>query len=719
MTMRLKGEQRGKPLPVERLVATALYVLSLGLMAKCLLPEPAETPPRRADRILQCVDPKPDQSQPETSQMMCVPPDDPDALGSSDETPELIVWHGEVLTSDVDGVDIDRWDLEDGLCEENPEEEQRTRWQCPAVPDSLSSIVMLPATPRPGEPLRVVAVSRRQKVGLELKVLNQIGAAVKPDRAEAWGYVPRAHSVRFRKPEPGEYRAVLLRAQGTEALACLDFTIPPETAKAQRPLPGPPTTGIWHVKRNWDPRMEDLFSAFVARLFHVRRGQKAGWRPMHQTTRDPYRNILYGSLGMDEDNPRSEITVKLEPDCADAPYHLRAYFAWKMGLPFKFNRCTRGNSVTGPKCSPSRDMLTRKYDRIRHPVRRFNAFVRTYVSWAVHSGNGRTLPEYDTSDFYPVRLDRESLRPGTVFVDSGGHLIMITQWESQTGSAMGALYGMDAHPDRTVTHKRFSPGTFVFNHRVRTDGFKAFRPVALRKGKVEFLSNEEIAKSGFMPYSTEQAHVTTGPRFYTTVSKILNPRPLDPGEVLKSKVEVLFAATLERVEAVQLGVEYMARRRWSVVSMPKGARIFETTGPWETYSTPARDLRYFLALDDVMKFPATAVRNLELYKVKPGQSRKRLRRKLAALRDRLLGKKRFRYTRSDGSHWTLTLKKLADRQKELEMSYNPNDCPEIRWAAPKGSYERRPCRQKAPRNQWYKMRKVRHWFAWRYRPNQK
>ena len=40
----------------------------------------------------------------------------------------------------------------------------------------------------------------------------------------------------------------------------------------------------------------------------------------------------------------------LRPDCADLPYFLRAYFAFKMGLPFGFSKCTRGGGGRAPSC---------------------------------------------------------------------------------------------------------------------------------------------------------------------------------------------------------------------------------------------------------------------------------------------------------------------------------------------------------------------------------
>ncbi|MCP4601517.1 MAG: hypothetical protein GY847_13545 [Proteobacteria bacterium] len=591
-------------------------------------------------------------------------------------------------------------------------------WACPELSDKSSMILVLPETPRSGKPIRVIALTKHVEHPLELKVFAQGVKEVRSERSEAWGYVPRAMTGFYSSLQTGEYRAVLLRDSGSDALACFDFTV--HKSQGEHSADPVPETGVWSIRRDWDSNMEDLFSAFVAKLFYVRPGSRKGWRPMHQATSDPYRNILYGILGFDEDNPNSELPVELKPDCADAPYQIRAYFAWKMGLPFLFNRCTRGSSLDGPRCFPARSNLTKQMDHIQNPIERFNAFAKKYIGWSVHTGNPRTLPETDTSDFYSIELKDSTIRPGVVFVDSGGHILLVSQWESQTESAMGALYGVDAHPDRTVSHKRFASGTFVFNPRVSTDGFKAFRPVIQSNGKLRFLSNSEINDDGsLIPFSDEQTGVGNARQFYNKVSRLLNPRPVDPREVLIAKIEVLHTAILERVQAVQLGVEYMMRRKWAVMSMPNGASIFQTEGPWETYSTPARDLRCFLAIDDVMKFPDRAQQNLSLYEISPDETKSQLRKDLTTLRDQSLEQKKFQYKRSDGLDWTLTLKDVVERQKELEMAYNPNDCPEIRWAAPKHSEEYKTCLRKTPQGQRKRMGSFRYWFASRRRPDQR
>jgi hypothetical protein len=81
-----------------------------------------------------------------------------------------------------------------------------------------------------------------------------------------------------------------------------------------------------------------------------------------------------------------------------------------------------------------------------------------------------------------------------------------------------------------------------------------------------------------------------------------------------------------------------------------------------------------------------------------------------------LAARKFSYTRSDGSSWTLALKDVADRSTALEMAYNLNDCVELRWGAPEKSEEASTCKRRAPSGQRAKMTEYRAWFHERRRP---
>lgn len=151
--------------------------------------------------------------------------------------------------------------------------------------------------------------------------------------------------------------------------------------------------------------------------------------------------------------------------------------------------------------------------------------------------------------------------------------------------------------------------------------------------------------------------------------------------------------------------------------MPDGFEIFETTGAWENYATPARDLRLLIAIDVVTGFSDKVARNAHVF-LRDGETMEALRAKLEAARDELLQDPslRFTYRRSDGSTWELSVADVIARAEAFEMAYNPNDCPEVRWGAPEGSEERKTCRRRAPAEQQRKMAAYRTWFTERRRP---
>src|SRR4029450_4083578 len=113
------------------------------------------------------------------------------------------------------------------------------------------------------------------------------------------------------------------------------------------------------------------------------------------------------------------------------------------------------------------------------PLERLPAFLTREVADPVQSAAGRTPGDDDRSDFYPIHLARETLRPGTVYSDPYGHVLIVVRRLPQTGTSGGPLRAADAHPDGTVARKRYWRGTFLFAHApaAGSPGFKRFRPV--------------------------------------------------------------------------------------------------------------------------------------------------------------------------------------------------------------------------------------------------
>ncbi|NMC69184.1 MAG: hypothetical protein GYA57_03830 [Myxococcales bacterium] len=585
---------------------------------------------------------------------------------------------------------------------------------CPSTEEGRARFFFSPKTPRPGQSLRVVVVAEDP---LPAGGIAQVtaGGLVPRDGLTKWGDPPHAWSVTVDEVPAGTHEFVLTSDDPAHPFACASVKV---AAPGRKDPPSQGFSGAWPVERAWSRAMEDLYSAWVERLFLVDPGAKAGWRPLHQVMRDPKRNFLYDHLGLNEDNPRARVKVVLTPDCADTPYFLRAYFSWKLGLPFAMRRCLRGDWKNGPQCEAEPvTNLTTEWDGVNSVVERFNKFVGLTVARTAHSGTVRTVPDDPQSDLYPVALDAKALRPGTVFVDPNGHVLVTTRWITGTAERMGMLLAVDAHPDLTVSHKRFSAANFYFSPALKTGGFKTFRPAVYERGRVRLMTNAELdASPDYGNRSLDQYAFTEAAQFYKAIDKLLNPVPLDPVEAYKSRMEALIELLEERVAAVQVGVDYQYAMAWKTIEMPEGGAIFETTGPWEDYSTPARDLRLLLAFDEFLAFPRYVRENPDLFRIPAGKSLAAvladLERAWQTEKDRLT----ITYLRSDRSPWTLTLGQIVDRLPQFEQAYNPNDCPELRWGANLANPEGSTCTHRAPLEQRKRMEAYRVWHQERRRP---
>ncbi len=490
-------------------------------------------------------------------------------------------------------------------------------------------------------------------------------------------------------------------------LHCQQLTI------SHAPVPRRTTKSVWVAKRSWSRAYENLYSAWLEHLFSDDEG--TSWPALHDLTRMTHRNLLHNHLALGEDAATGKNTLRLQPDCADNPYFLRAYFAWKMALPFGFYQCDRGRKGRDPVCEGWNPHTMPRGSK--RPARAFHLFLRKLKS-AVQSGSARTALDARSSDLYPLPLTPTALRPGTVYADPFGHTLMLVRRQPQSADKPGMLMAVDAQPDGTVTIKRFWRGNFLFetNSVIGGPGFKAFRPIVKRHGQYTPLTNRQLAETEeFQRFDLEQRGMETT-AFYDAMSRVVNPLPVDPEKAYKQLHDALYEQVLTRVKAVANGEGWKARNRGRSIKMPQGISIFQTSGPWEDFSTPARDLRLLIALDAVLDFPDRLRRIPEAFALPKGTTAKEMAGRLRTLSNRWTSEQSFAYERSDGAQQPLTLATLFERIRALEMGYNPNDCPEVRWGAAKGSAEMATCEGRAPRAQKKRMKVYRGWFQARRRP---
>ncbi|MCB1485581.1 MAG: hypothetical protein KDJ17_11890, partial [Hyphomicrobiaceae bacterium] len=552
-----------------------------------------------------------------------------------------------------------------------------------------------PIQPWKGAPLKVVFATDQPLDG-ELSLLSPNGS-VAVSTHERRGGPPYFWLAEMATPAVGTWRAKLTLKSASSECAPASREI---KVRGGRPGgPGGVAGSVWPVRDNWDRANENLYSAWIERLFEAPLDEAPSWTALHEVLRDPNRNILFNHLGLREDQKG----LVIRPDCADLPYFLRGYFAFKMGLPFGYSKCSRGGGGKAPRCgswwnikkeetanSPDDDekaassgglfdlfstgsSKSKKQSKPRQGlVQSFGTYLRSTVANSVHSGSGRTSADDNNTDYYPVPLTQEALRPGTIYADPYGHVLVLAKRVAQTPDGAGVFLAVDGQPDGTVARKRFWRGNFLFaqNPAMGSPGFKRFRPIVqVKGGELRRLSNAEIAKSAdYGDFSIDQSKLSVED-FYDKMDDVMSPQPLDPARALNEAVASLEEQVKARVTSVENGRKYHAGGG-KEVGMPEGASIFETTGAWEDFATPSRDLRLLIAIDVVRGFPDRVARRPERYAMPKDKSAADVKAQLESVLANELAARKFTYTRTDGSEWSLTLKDVVDRMHALEMAYN-------------------------------------------------
>jgi len=602
------------------------------------------------------------------------------------------------------------------------------------------AILSSPIEPWRGAPLRVVFTAEEPLEG-ELSLIAPNGSVAAKSH-ELHGGPPYFWFAEVASPAVGMWHATLAREAAPAG--CGTVTRKIAVSRAQPRPPSATPGSVWPVRDAWNRGTENLYSAWVEKLFDAPLDEELSWPALHEVLRDRTRNFLFNHLGLRED----EKGLVFRPDCADLPYFLRAYFAFKIGLPFGYSKCTRGGGGQPPKCPqwwniqkeepppapPNQETASEGlFGVISEPtvspapsvplrpqglVPGFGYYLGRTVADGVQSGNGRTSAGDDNTDYYPVPLKQEALRPGTIYADPYGHVLVLVKRIPQSDSAAGILLAVDAQPDGTVARKRFWRGNFLFaqDRALGSPGFKRFRPIVREgNGALRRLTNAEIAKNPqYVDFSLDQSQLGVED-FYDRIDDVMSPKPLDPLRAIKEAIASFEEQVQTRVISVENGRKYQ-NGGGAEAGMPDGAAIFETTGAWEDFATPSRDLRLLIAIDVVRGFPDRVARRPERYAMPEGKSAADVKAELESTLASELSTRKFSYTRSDGSAWTLALKDVLDRAPDLEMAYNLNDCVELRWGAPDKSDEASTCKRRASSAQRAKMTEYRTWFHERRRP---
>ncbi len=406
-------------------------------------------------------------------------------------------------------------------------------------------------------------------------------------------------------------------------------------------------------------------------------------------------------------------------DCADMAYVLRAYYAWKTGLPFSYQNAMRtaDGRPEDLRYSSNGNVIAARRDAVGgHPVSASSYIGR--IGGEVSTAMFRTHPDNGDGslhdDFYPVKIDRELVKPGVLAYDIYGHVGIVYDILDD-----GRILVIASHPDRSVTRTTYG-ANFLRSKPDLGAGLKGWRPIRLdgarRHADGSFVGGTiRAAKNSEIPnYSMEQflgnrpnpsgdwqyGDFVVGERtvnYYDYVRRSLAHPDFayNPVDELRHGMQTICGAARDRKVAVERAVAAGFPRQPHPERMPPN--IYGTYGPWEGYSTPSRDARLKVSFIDLKRTIKELVDHYNSGDADVRYDGDNLPRDLWDAYQQEKDACTFTYWRSDDSRLRMNLGHVQDRLWDL--SFDPYHCAERRWGA--SGLELATCTDDEVKTRWY------------------
>ncbi len=458
--------------------------------------------------------------------------------------------------------------------------------------------------------------------------------------------------------------------------------------------------GSWRItKTEWTETDEKGFGEFVRAI------AESGCSTTAECMRgpaNPYRSSDPGSL-------------EFHADCAKWVYMLRAYYAWKNGLPFSYVNSIAGRGTdfrfngTGNRPNSRRDLVDRGGGL---PAVSILAEIHDHVSSATYridaSQPGPVLP-----DFYSPKIQPDSIRAGTAIYDINGHVAIVYAVESD-----GRVRYMSADPDYTVTRSVYG-AQFGQSQASLGGGFKNFRPLKLvgatQKNGAYVGGRIMVALNSEIPDFSLEQYRGTGPDAngdgtdtlfqyrdapvglfeYVRGSLSGGTYTFDPVYELKQGMDTLCHALQERGHYVDAAIQAGIDKKSEPALLP-GNVYASDNDEWEAYATPSRDASlknsFAQLYVDIMKFVFRS-------QSRDPSATASLKSKLQEAYDEKAKSCTVTYTNSANTSVTFGFDDAVRRL--FTMSFDPYHCIERRWGATSES-ELSNCQDNESKTRWYK-----------------
>ncbi len=451
---------------------------------------------------------------------------------------------------------------------------------------------------------------------------------------------------------------------------------------------------------------------------HWSAGDEAGYGEFVQGIGRSNCGSLEACLKSDANPYRTNSDPTLRGDCADMAYVLRAYYAWKNGLPFSFQNVMRtaDGSRDDLRYSTSGNIVAHRRS-IRNGVRDAHSFLRS-IGGEVSTAMFRTHPESgggrSFDDFYPVEISRDAITPGVIAYDIYGHVGIVYDVLED-----GRILVVASHPDETVTRSTYG-ANFMRSKPALGAGLKAWRPIYVdgaeraKDGSLHGGILRAAYNKGLPQYSLEQ-YFGNAPhpsgvwhfgeftfrnrtlKYYDYVRRKLAAPGFSyhPVDELRHGMQTICGALRSRKVAVDKAVRSRVHLKPHPKRLPQN--IFGTYGEWEEYSTPSRDARLKVSFIELRRDMQRLVEDVEAGAPGVHYDGEDLPGDLMAAYNMEKNACTFTYWRSDKTRVRLNFAHAMERL--FDLSFDPYHCPERRWGASGAELEA--CSDDLVKDRWY------------------
>jgi hypothetical protein len=484
--------------------------------------------------------------------------------------------------------------------------------------------------------------------------------------------------------------------------------------------------GSWRLlSTGWTDLDEQGFSEFV----------QAIGRSGCNTIEDCILSDANPFLGTD---PGPEL-YKFWSDCADWPYFLRSYYAWKNGLPFMFsigmqalpNTPEQQLAIAEGKEKAQTDIRysfngnrPSQQVRVPNPQAASNFFeVQDFVQNSIATASLRVDPRTNFGDTYTPAVRPGSIRPGTLVYDPSGHTGVVFDVTED-----GQVMVFDAYSDKkSVSVRRPYSSDYYKRSKIAHGGwFQNFRPLVVEGaqfdrrtnsfvgGRLRALTNAEIpdysiemfgntktadGKSAYYVETEKGTIITTSFQEFLRRRMYQGTYQLDVIEEFKNKMKAVCEDFTARAPGIQEATTKGIAAQPHADTLPN--TIYGGEGVWEVYSTPGGDVRrrstVTTALNAAKELKGYIDSGDQDYVYRGGN----LKADLISIARQTLKTCSVTYTNTAGQPVRLSLEEML-RRTPL-MSFDPWQCIELRWGASSQEELRRcPDLNDSVKMRWYK-----------------